>query len=46
VDESEALAIAAALEAGDVHVIRSTGAPEVTVERLTPPAPTDEGGDG
>lgn len=46
VDETEALAIAAALEAGDVHVIRSTGAPEVTIERLAPPGPDDDGGDG
>lgn len=37
VDEAEALSIAAAVEAGDVHVIRSTGAPGVTIERLAPP---------
>lgn len=46
VDEEQALAIAAALHAGDVHVIRSTGAPEVTIERLDPPSTTETDGGG
>ncbi len=46
VDESQALAIAAALEAGDVHVIRSTGAPGVTIDRLAPPSTIATDGDG
>lgn len=34
VDDEQALALAGALEHGDLHVLRSTGAPEVTVDRL------------
>ncbi len=34
VDEVQALGIAAALDVGDLHVLRSTGAPEVTLDRL------------
>lgn len=34
VNDIEALELAAALEAGDLHVLRSTGAPDVTLDRL------------
>jgi Flp pilus assembly protein CpaB len=34
VDDQQALALAGALAEGELHVLRSTGAPEVTVERL------------
>jgi hypothetical protein len=50
VDDQQALALAGALAEGDLHVLRSTGAPEVTVERLGgADAETDadtESGDG
>jgi Flp pilus assembly protein CpaB len=34
VDDAQALAIARALDFGDLHVLRSTGAPDVLLERL------------
>ena len=37
VSDIEALEIAAAMDYGDIHMLRSTGAPTVTTERLTPP---------
>lgn len=49
VDDVQALAIAAALDFGDLHVLRSTGAPDVSLDRLAPsddPAaePVENGG--
>jgi len=41
VDDVQALAIAAALDFGDLHVLRSTGAPEVTLDRLLPAGGSD-----
>ncbi len=41
VDAAEALAIAAALDGGEVHLLRSTGAPEVAGELLGPPPELD-----
>lgn len=50
VDDGQALAIARALDFGDLHVLRSTGAPGVVLERLQDvapePAETESGGDG
>ncbi len=43
VDDVEALEIARALEFGTVHVLRSTGAPDVSLERLESPPAEDEG---
>ena len=42
VDDEQALALAGALAEGELHVLRSTGAPEVTVDRL---ADTEDGSD-
>ncbi len=45
VDDVQALAIARALEFGDLHILRSTGAPAVVLERLAdvePPPDTTE----
>jgi Flp pilus assembly protein CpaB len=46
VSDLEALEIAEALEFGDIHILRSTGAPTVSVERLEEPSATTslEGG--
>jgi Flp pilus assembly protein CpaB len=51
VDDLQALALAQALDFAELHVVRSTGAPDVTLDRLAPaddddPAPEDsqEGG--
>lgn len=38
VDDLQALALAEAVEFDELHVLRSTGAPEVTQQRLEPPA--------
>ncbi len=52
VNDVQALALAEALEFSDLHVLRSTGAPEVTLERLEAPGDEaepvegDAGGDG
>ncbi len=50
VDDVQALALAEALAFADLHVLRSTGAPQVTLERMSVPdeparADTEEGGD-
>jgi Flp pilus assembly protein CpaB len=46
VDDVQALALAEALEFSELHVLRSTGAPEVTLERLVPRPADEEPGDG
>jgi Flp pilus assembly protein CpaB len=46
VDDAEALAIAAAVDNGTVHLLRSTGAPEVAIELLVPPDTEDDPGRG
>ncbi|MGI8822978.1 MAG: Flp pilus assembly protein CpaB [Acidimicrobiia bacterium] len=46
VDAEEALAIAAALDGGKVHLLRSTGAPEVAGELLAPPDEDSAAGSG
>jgi hypothetical protein len=42
VDDAEALAIAAAVDNGTVHLLRSTGAPDVATELLIPPETTED----
>jgi len=49
VTDEDALRIAAALDSGEVHLIRSTGAPDPTLEQATAggdpaPEPSEEGG--
>ncbi|NIS33411.1 MAG: hypothetical protein GWO04_27175 [Actinobacteria bacterium] len=49
VDDVQALGLAEALARADLHVLRSTGAPQVTLERLSgpdegPTVGTEEGG--
>ncbi len=50
VTDEQALMLAQALVDGDIHVLRSTGAPEVTLQRLVPAVseeePVPEGEDG
>ncbi len=41
VTDEQALMLAEALTEGEIHVLRSTGAPEVTLERLLPASPQD-----
>lgn len=43
VDDAEALAIAAAVDNGTVHLLRSTGAPDVSTELLMPPDTAEDG---
>ena len=45
VDDAEALAIAAALDNGTVHLLRSTGAPDVTPALITAPGVARQGED-
>ena len=41
--DQQALQIASALDTADVHLVRSTGAPDVSVDEVSPPAPVGEG---
>jgi Flp pilus assembly protein CpaB len=43
VSDTEALEIAGAIEYGTIHILRSTGAPDVSIDRLEPEPPPDPG---